>query len=510
MTTSSSGLVVSGLSKRYGATRALSDVSLEIRPGQVVALIGHNGAGKSTLLRALAGAEVPDKGTISIDGRTMHFQSPINAADAGIACVYQELSLVNELTIAENLFLGTEKVRHLLLDRRAMNRARRRIARGIPHSGLGHGPRRAPAGVAAPAPRGRARHQSQHQVSPSRRADDRARAREQVDELLEVIRRLVKERGIGVLFINHKLNEVYAIADHIVGLANGEIVLSGDARTVTAEQVVEAIVGAGEGPHMARARTPRKDPPPDAKSPRPRSRSRCGDCAGNGLNGIDLTVHAGEILGVYGLNGSGRSRFLRTVYGIEPVVEGEMNLDGAPYRPRHPERAIERGVAFVSEERKSDGFIPQMTSVENVLLPVLERFTQIGILSWRQLRSAARKALGRVPIVGDIEEPITSLSGGNQQKVLFARAILQGPDLLLLDEPTKGVDIGAKAEIHDIIRAFAEEGRSVIVVSSEEEELLEVSDRIVIFRHGSCDGRAAAVGDLSVTDLRRQAWASAE
>lgn len=508
MTTSSSGLVVSGLSKRYGATRALSDVSLEIRPGQVVALIGHNGAGKSTLLRALAGAEVPDKGTISIDGRTMHFQSPINAADAGIACVYQELSLVNELTIAENLFLGTEKVRHLLLDRRAMNRRADELLEEF------HIPAVATDLVARlPV--------SQRQLLEVVRAINRntryllldepttALEREQVDELLEVIRRLVKERGIGVLFINHKLNEVYAIADHIVGLANGEIVLSGDARTVTAEQVVEAIVGAGEGPHMARARTPRKAPPPGAQAPAKVALAVRG-LRGNGLNGIDLTVHAGEILGVYGLNGSGRSRFLRTVYGIEPVAEGEMRLDGAPYRPRHPERAIERGVAFVSEERKSDGFIPQMTSVENVLLPVLERFTQIGILSWRQLRSAARKALGRVPIVGDIEEPITSLSGGNQQKVLFARAILQGPGLLLLDEPTKGVDIGAKAEIHEIIRAFAEEGRSVIVVSSEEEELLEVSDRIVIFRHGSCDGRAAAVGDLSVTDLRRQAWASVE
>lgn len=507
MTSSSTGLVVSGLSKRYGATRALSDVSLEIKPGQVVALIGHNGAGKSTLLRALAGAEVPDNGTISVDGRTMHFQSPIDAADAGIACVYQELSLVNELTIAENLFLGAEKVRHLLLDRRAMNRRADELLDEF------HIPASATDLVARlPV--------SQRQLLEVVRAINRntryllldepttALEREQVEELLEVIRRLVRERGIGVLFINHKLNEVYAIADHIVGLANGEVVLSGDARSVTAEQVVEAIVGEDEG-HAARARTARTTVSAGAE-PLAKVALAVRGLRGNGLNGIDLTVHAGEILGVYGLNGSGRSRFLRTVYGIEPVVEGEMNLDGAPYRPRHPERAIERGVAFVSEERKSDGFIPQMTSVENVLLPVLERFTQIGILSWRQLRSAARKALGRVPIVGDIEEPITSLSGGNQQKVLFARAILQGPGLLLLDEPTKGVDIGAKAEIHEIIRKFAEEGRSVIVVSSEEEELLEVSDRIVIFRHGFCDGHAAAVGDLGVTDLRRQAWASAE
>jgi ribose transport system ATP-binding protein len=505
MTTSSSGLVVSGLSKRYGATRALSDVSLEIPPGQVVALIGHNGAGKSTLLRALAGAEVPDEGTISVDGRTVHFQSPINAADAGIACVYQELSLVNELTIAENLFLGAEKVRHLLLDRRAMNRRADELLAEF------HIPALATDLVARlPV--------SQRQLLEVVRAINRdtkyllldepttALEREQVGELLDVIRRLVSERGIGVLFINHKLNEVYAIADHIVGLANGEVVLSGDAKTVTAEQVVEAIVGEDEAPGASRARAAGA---PSTAGPTTKVVLEVRGLSGNGLNGIDLAVHAGEILGVYGLNGSGRSRFLRTVYGIEPLVEGKMLLDGRPYRPHQPEQAIERGIAFVSEERKSDGFIPQMTSVENVLLPVLERFTQIGILNWRQLRSAARRALGRVPIVGDIEEPITSLSGGNQQKVLFARAILQGPGVLLLDEPTKGVDIGAKAEIHEIIRNFAGEGRSVIVVSSEEEELLEVSDRVVIFRHGSCDGHAVAVNDLSVTDLRRRAWASA-
>jgi len=504
MATSGSGLVVSGLSKRYGATRALTDVRLDIRPGQVVALIGHNGAGKSTLLRALAGAEVPDEGTISVDGRTVHFQSPIDAAAAGIACVYQELSLVNELTIAENLFLGAEKVRHLLLDRRAMNRRADELLAEF------HIPASATDLVARlPV--------SQRQLLEVVRAINRdtryllldepttALEREQVNELLDVIRRLVSERGIGVLFINHKLNEVYAIADRIVGLANGEIVLSGDASTVTAEQVVEAIVGEDEAPAASRGRATA----PATAAPETQVTLAVRGLGGNGLNGIDLAVHAGEILGVYGLNGSGRSRFLRTVYGIEPLVEGEMVLDGKPYRPRQPEDAIARGVAFVSEERKSDGYIPQMTSVENVLLPVLDRFMRLGILNWRKLRAAARGALGRVPIIGDIEEPITSLSGGNQQKVLFARAILLAPNVLLLDEPTKGVDIGAKAEIHEIIRDFAGEGRSVIVVSSEEEELLEVSDRVVIFRHGSCDGNAVAVSDLSVTDLRRQAWASA-
>ena len=509
MTSSGSGLVVSGVSKRYGATRALTDVSLEIRPGQVVALIGHNGAGKSTLLRALAGAEVPNEGTISVDGRKVHFQSPSAAAAAGIACVYQELSLVNELTIAENLFLGAERFNGLLLDRRLMNRRADELLAefDIPAAATD---------LVARLP------VAQRQLLEVVRAINRdaryllldepttALEREQVDELLDLIRRLVSERGMGVLFINHKLNEVYAIADYIVGLANGEVVLRGDAKAVTAEQVVEAIVGDDEEvPVSSGDPETAKGPAHASFAPDARVALEVRGLQGNGLNGVDLKVHAGEILGVYGLNGSGRSRFLRTVYGIEPVAQGEMLLDGQRYRPHDPQEAIARGVAFVPEERKSDGFVPQMSSVENIILPVLGRFMQFGILNWRRLKLAADGALAHVPILGDVEQPITSLSGGNQQKTLFARAILLEPNVLLLDEPTKGVDIGAKAEIHQIIRGFAREGRSVVVVSSEEEELLEVSDSVVIFRHGSCDGRAVPVGEVSVADLRRGAWASA-
>jgi ABC-type sugar transport system ATPase subunit len=228
--------------------------------------------------------------------------------------------------------------------------------------------------------------------------------------------------------------------------------------------------------------------------------------AGNGLGGIDLKVYAGEILGIYGLVGSGRSRFLRTVYGAESAPETGMFLWGKPFRPTLPEQSIAHGVAFLSEERKSDGFIPQMTSIENVILPVLGRFLSAGLLKWGALRRAAACALAGIPIRGDVREPITSLSGGNQQKALFARAVLQSPDLLLLDEPTKGVDVGAKAEIYAIIRDLARQGRSVLVVSSEEEELLEIADRVVVFRNGACDGKAIPEADLNVANLRRHAW----
>jgi ABC-type sugar transport system ATPase subunit len=204
--------------------------------------------------------------------------------------------------------------------------------------------------------------------------------------------------------------------------------------------------------------------------------------------------------------GSGRSRFLRIIYGAEQGIEGVMTLKGKPYAPASPIDAIARGVAFLSEERKADGLIPQMTSINNMLMPVLDRRQWAGILNWTALRKMAGEVLSQIPVRGDVEKPISSLSGGNQQKVLFGRAMLQSPTLLLLDEPTKGVDIGAKAEIYEIIRQFAAQGGSVIAVSTEEEELLEIADRIVVFRNGMCDGQAVAPGAQSIAELRLAAW----
>jgi ABC-type sugar transport system ATPase subunit len=487
------GLVVSGVSKSYGATRALTNVNLEIPQGRIVALIGHNGAGKSTLLRTLSGAETPDEGRTLIDGREVRFASPADATAAGIACVYQELSLINELMVAENLFLGAEKSAVGILDRRAMNSEADTLCAeyGIP------------ATATDPVSRLSVAQRQLLEVARAIHRDARfllldepttALEQSQIDELLEIIKRVSRERNIGVLLIDHKLDEVYAVADRIVGLSNGAIVLAGAGRELAREQA------ALEGEPV--------------RAPRAVFSSEiifeARGIAGNGLTGVSLHAAAGEIVGVYGLVGSGRSRFMRTIYGLEPVEDGGMTLKGKPFRPARPADAILHGVAYLSEERKYDGFIPQMSSIDNIVLPVLGRYCSFGVLNWRGLARAARQVLTGIPIRGEVENPITALSGGNQQKALFARGVLQSPSLLLLDEPTKGVDIGAKAEIYDIIRRLAGEGRSVIVISSEEEELLEISDRIVVFRNGACDGEAVPDDDLSIASLRRRAWAQAQ
>jgi ABC-type sugar transport system ATPase subunit len=500
------GLVVSEVSKWYGATRALTNVTLEIPEGRVVALVGHNGAGKSTLLRTLSGAERPDEGKILINGLHLNFWSPAHATACHIACVYQELSLINELTVAENLFLGAEMFAGPVLDRMAMNAKADAVCAeyGIPAtasdlvSSLSVAQRQL-LEVA------RAIHRDARYLL----LDEPTTALEQsqINALLRVIKRVSRERNVGILLIDHKLDEVYAVADRIVGLSNGALVLSGEADELNREKVIEAIVGAGHDMTREHATL-------EAKPARAPKRARqietvfaARGITGNGLNGVSLQVAAGEIIGVYGLVGSGRSRFMRTIYGLEPIEEGEMTLKGRPYFPGRPADAIARGVAYLSEERKFDGFIPQMKSTENIVLPVLDRYRSAGLLNWPGLKRAAYRVLSGIPIRGDVEKPITALSGGNQQKALFARAVLQSPDLLLLDEPTKGVDIGAKSEICDIIRTLAGEGRSVIVVSSEEEELLEICHSVVVFRNGACDGQAVPDDDLTISSLRRRAWA---
>lgn len=509
------GLAVEQITKAYGSTLALTDVSLIIRPGQVTALIGHNGAGKSTLLRSLSGAEVPDGGQITINGERLHFSGPKDASRAGIACVYQELSLVDQLTVAQNLFLGNERVNGVILSRKQMNRVADELCQR-------YGIEARSSDLVANLP------VAQRQMVEVARAinhDARfilldepttALEQEQVDHLLEIVRRLATEQGIGILLVDHKLDEVFAVADHIVGLANGRIVLDGPVSTVDRAAVIDAIVGHHSERAIASLSDELATSQPKAASPRSSATGErsfglvvleCSEVSSNDLPGVNLAVRAGEILGIYGLVGSGRTRFLRTIFGANTLIHGDIRLLGESFIATSPRHGIKAGIAFLSEERKFDGFIPQMTSTENIVLPVLGKFMTAGILNWRKLKGAASDVLDQVTVRGDVSQPITSLSGGNQQKALFARATLQAPLLLLLDEPTKGVDIGAKEEIYSIVRQLAaEKNVAVIVVSSEEEELSELADTITVFRNGACDGVTYPSETVSAAQLRELAW----
>ena len=508
-------LAVDSISKRYGQTRALDGVTVTLVPGQVLALVGHNGAGKSTLLKMLSGAETPDEGSVLLDGGPQHFSTPAASLAAGVACVYQELRLVDQLTVAQNVFLGHETTRRGRLAQTQMNR---RTAELCQEYGV----------TASPTDRAGELSVAQRQMVEVVAALNRnaryllldepttALEAQQIEHLLATVKRIARDRNMGILLVDHKLDEVFSVADHVIGLANGRVVLSGSADTVSHDDVVHAIVGDSASSLSTAYAAPTSGSEaggPEGRMEKERQGSdvvlHAVHLSTDRLKDVTLQVRAGEVLGLYGLVGSGRSRFLRTVYGAEHPPTGSLTLAGSPYRPKSPAQAIRSGIAFLSEERKADGFIPGMSARENISLPVLDRFSRVGRLQRRRITQATRDALTKVTVRGDTEQPITRLSGGNQQKALFARAALQQPRLLLLDEPTKGVDVGAKAEIHALIRAMAAEGDvAVIVVSTEEEELIGLADAVCVFKEGSCDGIKYPRDTVTPGDLRRLAWPS--
>lgn len=528
MTVANTTLETDVVSKRYGHTQALDAVSLTIRAGEIHGLVGHNGAGKSTLLRLLSGAERPDSGALLIDGRHLDLGSPREANLQGISSVYQELSLIEELTVAQNLFLGRELRRHGHLQLGEMDR---QTAVFLAEYGLN----------VAPTAKVRALTVAQRQLIEVIAAlhrnvsflllDEPTTALEatQVEDLLATIRRVANERGVGVLLVDHKLDEVYSVADRVTALRNGRIVLSGPTATVGREDVIGVIVGseadvdAGVGIREATLREARAATPGEGfATPGDGSTGVGAAGATSGialqvtnltspnLRGVSVTARSGRVLGIYGLVGSGRTNLLRTVYGVEAQTGGQISLFGQPYRPAGCAGAIDAGIAYLAEERKSDGFIPKFTSIANTTLPVLPRYSRLGVLSLARAADDARRSLAAVDVRGDLDAPMDELSGGNQQKVLFGRVMLQRPRMLLLDEPTKGVDIGAKREIQDMIRAFVEGSEvGAIVVSSEEEEILRVSDDVAVFVRGTCDGTVYARADLQPGDLRRLAWTAA-
>jgi ribose transport system ATP-binding protein len=506
--TDSAQLAAEHVSKRYGRTLALDDVTIVLSPGEVHALVGHNGAGKSTLLRLFAGVERPDSGRIAVGGEARVFESPAAAFAAGVATVYQELSQVDQLSVAQSIFLGREIARGGRLDKGGMAAEARRLclAYGLdvdPEArirDLSVGQRQMVEIVAA-----------LHRNARYLLLDEPTSALEsdRIEHLLVTVKRLAQEQNLAVLLVDHKLDEVFAVADRITALASGRVVLSGPVGEVGRADVVRAIVG--ESHSVAdldgAKRLPAATVPPPVGVPV----LKVDRLATDRLAEVSLAAWPGRVLGVYGLVGSGRSRFLRTLVGLERPVAGTIELEGRPFPPRDPEAAIAAGIAYLSEERKADGFVPMMSPPANVTLPVLTRFARAGVLNRGAMARTALEWLRRVQVRGRLDGPIADLSGGNQQKTLFARALLEQPRLLLLDQPTKGVDIGAKAEIHRIVRDLAATGSvAVVVVSDEEDEILGLADDVAIFRAGRCDGVLHLRGSLDIRTLRELAWTGVE
>ncbi|OCA93577.1 sugar ABC transporter ATP-binding protein [Actinobaculum suis] len=492
------GLVAKGLRKDYSGVEVLKGVSLELHPGEIVGLVGHNGAGKSTLLKIFSGAHVHSGGTLSVNGEPVSFSSPSDAISAGVSTVYQELSLLPNLTVSQNIWLGRELRKFGKLQLKEMGERARDILDRFgmqvdPNAKVGSYPMatRQLLEIAIAASK-ETRYLLLDEPTTSLEG-------EQIDRLLDYVKNLAKRNNIGVLIVSHKLDELYKVADRIVALMDGRIVVDADARTVDRTQVIRAIAG-GEA-----LKETKKEPVRVADFGQ--EALAVEDLRSEKLSGVSFSVREGEILGIYGLNDSGRTETLRTLAGLLEYDSGTMRVFGEPYSPRRPSDAIAASIAFVTEERKYDGIVPLMNAYQNLTLPVLNKFKKAGFLDLRALKKRAIEELDNLELRGNPSNPVSSLSGGNQQKVVLGRALIQSPRILLLDEPTKGVDIGVKAEIYRLLRHLARDRKmSIVFVSSEEEEVLSLSDTVLVLAHGSPVGSAVQADDLSQGKLRELSW----
>jgi ribose transport system ATP-binding protein len=467
-------LAAQAVTKDFPGVRALSAVDLDLREGEVHALLGENGAGKSTLIKTFAGLHAPTDGHVELDGAPVAFSTPAESQRAGISVIAQELELVGSMSVMENIFLGHEPRRRSgLLDKAKM----RRVAAELLEQ-LGVDVR-----LSAPVESLSVGDQQLVEIATALSVDFRilildeptaALNASDVERLFEVIRRL-RDRGVAMLYVSHRLGEVKAIADRVTVLRDGAVVGGGRVAGFTEEALAELIVGRAVSMVEVDHETS-----PDARGIALRV---SGLRVEGAFEQIDLEVRYGEVLGVAGLVGSGRAELSHAIVGASPSMEGSVLVEDSASRLTSPRRALAAGVVFLSEDRKAEGILPDLSVLENALLG-RERHLMRSIRARREAHDfeAIREKL-RIRAASH-DAPITSLSGGNQQRVLIARALRSGGRFLILNEPSRGVDIGARSEIHQIIRDLAAEGLAVLVSSSDVNELVSVSDRCLVLRAG--------------------------
>jgi ribose transport system ATP-binding protein len=468
-----------GISKSFDGVPVLTDVDFEVVRGEVHALAGGNGAGKSTLMKILQGVYSLDAGQIEVDGRPVQLGSIQDARAAGIGMVFQEFSLVPTLTVAQNISLGVEPLGRagLIRDREAVRRAREVFAEMEvevdPRAQVGD------LGTAYWQLTEIAKALSQDARVLIMDEPTASLAKHEADALFELVGRLTR-RGISIIYISHRMDEVYRIADRITILRDGRRLLTEALADVTPEQIVEGIVGKeieGQMSYQQRAgRAGEVEPLLELQDV----------TAGPRVRGVSFSIGRGEIVGLAGLMGSGRTELARVLFGIDPLQSGSIKLRGQELRLTGPQDAMAAGIALIPEDRRAQGLVLEHSVRENLTLPLLGQMHRGPLLDDRKGRSLARDLIERFSIkVSDPERPVRRLSGGNQQKVVIAKWLGTEPAVLVMDEPTAGVDIGTKSEILATIRSLADEGMAVLVISSEYPELLAVSDRVVVLREGA-------------------------
>jgi monosaccharide-transporting ATPase len=470
-------LSMQGISKAFAGVAALKAASLEVEPAEVMALVGQNGAGKSTLIKILTGVYRRDEGTIAFDGKEVDFTMPAEAQAAGIATIYQEINLAPQRSVAENIYLSREPRRFGLIDQSAMRRGAEAVLktfnltidvdRPVAHFDAAT---RQMVAIA------RAVTQNARLVimdEPTSSLDER-----EVAVLFETIRTL-KRSGVAVIFIGHRLDELYEICDRVTIMRDGQTV----AKSLMADMPKMALVRHMLGKELAAFQAMA---PGEEKPERPVRLDVANAGAGVRVRDVSLTVREGEISGLAGLLGSGRTETARLIFGADKMERGTMRLEGSERVYREPADAIADGIGLVSEDRKIDGIVPDMSIRENMTLALLPRLKKAGIVDRARQDEIVTRYIRALGVkCASPDQPIKELSGGNQQKVLLARWLATEPRVLIVDEPTRGIDIGAKSEILKLLRSLADEGLSVLMISSELEELLAAADRVTVLSDGT-------------------------
>jgi rhamnose transport system ATP-binding protein len=491
------------VAKHFGGVQALTGATLSVPRGSVHALVGENGAGKSTLGRIVAGALAPDNGRLLLDGEEVSFRSPREALEHGVAAIAQEPLIVPHLTVAQNVFLGAEPREAGFIRRNKLDRAYAALA-GSAGFDL-------PGGMSA----GRLRTSEQQKIEILRALSRNAQlivmdeptaalAAQETAHLHEIVRRL-SAAGTTILLISHFLQEVVALADTVTVLRDGRIVKTAAASAETEASLVEAMLGRP----LTSTFPPKRPPAEDA----PLVLSVRGLRA-PGVNTVSFDLRAGEILGLAGLVGAGRTEVARAVFGAAPVESGEIVLSNGARLGRSPRRSLRSGLAMIPESRKDDGLLFLRSSIENATLSRLGALTTAGFVRRRRQRRAGHDALARCGVRGaSYSAPVAALSGGNQQKVLLARTLLCDPQVIIADEPTRGVDVGAKRAIYDFLAALAAQGLGVLLISSELEEVIGLSHRVLVMRRGrlagELHGEAITEGAILAAAFADQAGAAA-
>ena len=472
-------LDINQISKRFPGVLALNQVSFHLKAGTVHALMGENGAGKSTLMKCLLGIYRVDTGTISIEGKKMQFNSVTDALRAGIAMVQQELSPVLQRSVMENVWLGRQPMHGPFVDHKKMRTDTEVL---LKQWDLSFSPDTKMEELTIA---------DMQMVEIMKAVSYRSKilvldeptsalTENEVLKLFQVIRHL-RDSGMGIIYISHKMDEIFKISDEITVLRDGNYISTRSAKDTTMEQLIFDMVGRDiSETKLYKKRTQ------GAEVLRLEHVS-----AGKAFQDISFSLHKGEILGLAGLVGAGRTEILETIFGLRNTTSGTITIDGKPFHKMpNPQFAIKHGIAMVPEERRRDGIVPLMDITDNIMIANYQHYTnRCGLLSLKQGKADAQNAAKALRVkTPDMHEKIQNLSGGNQQKVILARWLLGNPEILLLDEPTRGIDVGAKAEIHALIMNLTQQGKAVIVVSSEMPELMSICDRIAVLRLGKLAG----------------------